>query len=229
MIRLSKKTEDKTEPVNPSSGDNAGNNSGADKPSTVTPPADGKDPAKSGDGSEKKPAQPQKGSKLTSEDGKAEYVVISDDGQTPAVAYKLAAGVKDKTVKVSSSVTVDNVTYKVTAIAANAFKGNKKVKSIVLPSGITEIGDNAFSGCTALTKIVIPAKVTKLGANLFKGNKKLQLIQIKTKKLKDKTVAKKAFKGVGKKVVVKVPKSKKAFYTKLFRKKGLIKKVKITK
>ena len=36
-----------------------------------------------------------------------------------------------------------------------------------------------------------------------------------------------AFKGVGDKVTIKVPKGKKKAYTKLFRKKGLSKKVKI--
>ena len=50
---------------------------------------------------------------------------------------------------------------------------------------------------------------------------------IKSKKLTNKNVAKKAFSGVGNKVVIKVPKAKKKAYTTLFRKKGLSKKVKI--
>lgn len=69
--------------------------------------------------------------------------------------------------------------------------------------------------------------VKKLGKNAFKGCKKLKTLTIKSKKLTAKSISKDAFKGLTKKTVIKVPKSKKAAYTKLFRKKGLSKKVKI--
>ena len=62
--------------------------------------------------------------------------------------------------------------------------------------------------------------------NAFKGNKKLTTIIINTTKLTKKTVAKNAFKGVGNKVRIKVPKNKKKAYIKLFRIKGLKKAVK---
>ncbi|MCR5203182.1 MAG: SH3 domain-containing protein [Lachnospiraceae bacterium] len=95
-------------------------------------------------------------------------------------------------------------TYKVTAIEKNAFKGNKKVKTIT-------IGTN----------------VKKLENNLFKNCKKLKKIVIKTKMLKATNIDKKAFSGVKKKVVIQVPKGKKSKYQKIFRKKGLSKKVKV--
>ena len=94
--------------------------------------------------------------------------------------------------------------YKVTALGSKAFKTDKSVKTIIIPKSIKNISNNAF-----------------------KGNKKLNIIIIKTNKLTKKTVAKKAFKGVGNNVKIKVPKSKKKAYIKLFRKKGLSNKVKI--
>ena len=50
---------------------------------------------------------------------------------------------------------------------------------------------------------------------------------IKSTKLKASKVTKGAFKGVTKKTVIKVPKAKVKAYRKMFRKKGLNKKVKV--
>lgn len=55
------------------------------------------------------------------------------------------------------------------------------------------------------------------------------LLEIKTKKLTKKTVAKKTFKSIRKKTVIKVPKSKYKAYKKVLRARGLNKKVKIKK
>ena len=40
-----------------------------------------------------------------------------------------------------------------TDISDGAFKGNKKLKSIVIPDGVTDIGWNAFSECTNLKSV----------------------------------------------------------------------------
>lgn len=108
-----------------------------------------------------------------------------------------------KTVKIPSTVTVNGVKAKVTAIDKNAFKKAKK----------------------KLTKVVIGANVTTIGKKAFAGCKKLRKITIKTKKLK--SVGKKAFKGINKNAVIKVQKAKKKAYTKLLKNKGQAKTVKI--
>ena len=108
-----------------------------------------------------------------------------------------------KSVKIPSTVTVNGVKAKVTAIDKNAFKKAKK----------------------KLTKVVIGANVTTIGKKAFAGCKKLRKITIKTKKLK--SVGKKAFKGINKNAVIKVPKAKKKAYTKLLRNKGQAKTVRI--
>ncbi len=108
-----------------------------------------------------------------------------------------------KTVKIPSTVTVNGVKAKVTAIDKNAFKKAKK----------------------KLTKVVIGANVTTIGKKAFAGCKKLRKITIKTKKLK--SVGKKAFKGINKNAIIKVPKAKKKAYTKLLKNKGQAKTVRI--
>ena len=118
---------------------------------------------------------------------------------------------------------------KVTSIGDDAFRDCKKLTTVTMGAKVTSIGDNAFRGCTSLKKIIIPANVKSLGAYAFAGNNALRTIVIKTKKLTAKTVASKAFKGVSKKVTIKVPKAKLKVYRTLFRKKGLSAKVKIKK
>lgn len=107
-------------------------------------------------------------------------------------------------ITVPNTVTIDGVTYKVTSIAKNAFKNNKKLKKIVIGSNIKTIDANAFSGC-----------------------KNLKSITIKSKNVK--TIGKNAFKGIKSNAKIKVPGSKVKKYKKLLEGKGLKKTVKICK
>jgi hypothetical protein len=55
----------------------------------------------------------------------------------------------------------------VVEIGAGAFSGNKTMKSVVIPEGVTVIEKDAFDGCTALMSITIPSSIIRIGA---KGN-----------------------------------------------------------
>ena len=107
-----------------------------------------------------------------------------------------------KTVNVKNTVKINNVSFKVTAIGANALKNHKKLTKVVIGNNVTGIGKQAFAGCS-----------------------KLKSIQIKAKALK--SVGSKAFKGIDKKAVIKVPKNKKKAYAKKLAGKGQVKTVKI--
>ena len=67
----------------------------------------------------------------------------------------------------------------------------------------------------------------KLGAYAFSGCKNLKTLTIKYKALKSKDLSRNAFKGISKDTVIKVPQGKASSYRKLFRSKGLSKKVKV--
>ena len=150
-----------------------------------------------------KPSKPEylkKGTKFIGPD-KNQYKVTCADGKTFTVAYlKPKKGVKG-TVKIPDSITVNHVIYKVTEIAANAFKNQKKIRKVVIPSGVSKIGKKAFYGC-----------------------KNLKNITIKTTKLTKKRVGSKAFSGIHAKAVIKVPKKKLSAYRKMLKARGAAKK-----
>ena len=118
---------------------------------------------------------------------------------------------------------------KVKTIGTKAFYNCSKLTKITLGSKLTTIKASAFGNCKKLTKITIPKNVTSLGGNLFKGCKKLKTVTIKSTKLKAKKINKKAFSGVPTSTKVKVPSKKIKTYKTMLVKKGLSKKVKVTK
>ena len=76
----------------------------------------------------------------------------------------------DKIIKVpTTAVNRYGKNVPVTAIAANAFKGNTNVTDIIPGSNIERIGAGAFAGCTALERITIPKKVSMIPLGTFEG------------------------------------------------------------
>lgn len=140
-------------------------------------------------------AAPAKGDVV--KDKNASYTVSNVKNKT--VEYKAPASKKKTSAVIPATVKVKGVSYKVTSIAKNAFKNNKKLKKVTIGANITSIGANAFSGCKVLKNVVV--KSTKL-----------------------KTIGKNAFKGIQKKAVIKVPAKKLKAYKKLFGSKAGIKK-----
>ena len=162
----------------------------------------------------------------TFDSGNYRYKVISAAKQTAQVI-----GLKNtKLTKITiyNTVSLGGKSYKVTSVAASAFKGNKKVTSVTIGKTAQVIGKNAFAGCSKLKKVTVKGNGLKqIGAKAFYNCKKLTSITIKSKVLKK--VGKNAFKGINKKAVIKVPSAKLKAYTKLLAKKGQSKTVKIKK
>ncbi len=159
----------------------------------VTPePSATPKPIKKPDNPESKRIAPEKGVIKTI--GNLKYKVTKSAKKNGTVSM---IGVKNKKigkVSVPSKVKIDGYTFKVTEVGAKAFKGCKKLKYARLGSNISKIGSKAFY-C----------------------DKKLKKVTIKSKKLK--AVGKNALKGVGKKTVIRMPKSKMKAYRKLLGKK----------
>lgn len=132
-------------------------------------------------------------------------------------------------VKIPGTVKIGGITYKVTAVANNAFKNNKKLTKVTIGNYVTDIGKNAFYNCKKLKTVIIGKNVKKIGSKAFYGCKALKNITIKTKKLTAKTVGTSAFKSIYGKAVFKVPASKVNSYKALFKAKGAGKKIKVKK
>ena len=112
----------------------------------------------------------------------------------PTIAFVGYSNKKATKLSVPSTVKYGNVTYKVTSIAANALKNNKKLKSVVIGKNVKTIGKNSFKGCKKLKSIIIKSKnITKVSAG--------------------------ALKNVSSKITIKCPKGKVKKYKKLLKKK----------
>ena len=177
-----------------------------------------------------KPDVPAAGTSLKEKTGREFKVTESDGSESkPSVTLtKLSAKEKKaKKVTIPKTVTINNVKYRVTGIAAKAFKNSKKLQTVVIPDKVTEIGTGSFEGCKKLKSVTIGKNVTSIGKNAFKNCKNLKKITVKSTKLKK--VGKGALTGINRKCVIKVPKKQLKSYKRLFKGKGQKKSVKIKK
>lgn len=130
--------------------------------------------------------------------------------------------------KAGTKYTVAGCQYKVIKAGAEVslVGTNKNAKSVTIPAVIkvkgvtykvTSIGAKAFNGSKKLTKVTVGANIKKISNNAFFKCKSLKTVTIKSVLLTKKTANKKAFKGVNKKMVIKVPKKVKKAYVKIFK------------
>ena len=136
----------------------------------------------------KKLFYPKAGTKYTV--AGCQYKVIKAGAEVSLVGTNKNA----KSVTIPAVIKVKGVTYKVTSIGAKAFNGSKKLTKVTIGTNIKKISNNAFFKC-----------------------KSLKMVTIKSVLLTKKTANKKAFKGVNKKMVIKVPKKMKKAYVKIFK------------
>lgn len=111
-----------------------------------------------------------------------------------------------QSVIIPDTIIHDRITYKVTSIAKNAFKNNKKIKAVTIGKNVTTIGANAFYGCS-----------------------KLKTLKIKSTNLTTKRIGSKAFSKTPKSMKVTIPKKKFKTYKSMLIKKGLNKKAEYKK
>lgn len=156
------------------------------------------------------------------EDGQIIYTCNRCGEQKAGTLEKLAYP------KAGTKYTVAGCQYKVTKAGAEVslIKTNKKAKRVTIPAVIkvngvtykvTSIGAKAFNGNKKLTKVTIGTNIKKISNNAFFKCKSLKTVTIKSVLLTKKTASKRAFKGVNKKMVIKVPKKVKKAYVKIFK------------
>lgn len=130
--------------------------------------------------------------------------------------------------KAGTKYTVAGCQYKVIKAGAEVslVGTNKNAKSVTIPAVIkvkgvtykvTSIGAKAFNGSKKLTKVTVGANIKKISNNAFFKCKSLKTVTIKSVLLTKKTASKRAFKGISRKMVIKVPKKMKKAYVKIFK------------
>lgn len=148
---------------------------------------------------------PVVGEKLQDSVKKANFKVTVSKENAVEVEYVAPVKKNAKKVTIPETVTLsDGTKAKVTSIAANAFKGNKKLTTVVIGKNIKKIGKKAFYNCKNLKKITINST-----------------------SLTKKSIGAKAFKNTSNKAVVKVVKKKLKTYKKILIAKGISKKAKM--
>ena len=113
-----------------------------------------------------------KGTKLIDKKGNTYKVTNVKKKEVTFVAQKKNA---KGTLTIPATITAGKQKYKVTAIAAKACKGNRKITKVTIGKNVRSIGKQAFYGC-----------------------KKLKKITIKSTSLKNKNIGKQAFSKIAK-------------------------------
>lgn len=134
------------------------------------------------------------------------YRVLDTKKKTAAVVgVGGKKGKKVTSVTIAKTVKINGVTYKVTKIGKNAFKGCKYLKKITIGSNVKKIEKGAFANCRKLASI-----------NMKKANGIT-------------SIGSKAFSKINSKAKVSVPSKKLSKYTRMLKKAGLPKKAVIKK
>ena len=81
------------------------------------------------------------------------------------------------TANIPALVEYNSVTYSVTSIGAQAFRGCG-FTAVTIPNSVTSIGERAFQNCSSLTSVTIPNSVTSIGDFTFLGCSSMTSITI---------------------------------------------------
>ena len=105
---------------------------------------------------------------------------------------KLLKKSKSKVV-IPATVKINGYSFKVTAVSANAFKNDRKLKSVTIGKNVKTIGRRAFFKCSDLKNITWKGtKAPKIGKQAFKGIQKKCKITVSKKMTKKQLKAFKA-------------------------------------
>lgn len=124
--------------------------------------------------------------------GKLKYQIISCKKGKMSVKA-VGNRYRKKQLQIPSKISYQTKTYQVTAIGGKAFKGNRYIRKIAVPSSVHTIGKQAFAHMKKLNRITFGRHLKKLGKQACYGDTSLKSVTIKSlSKIK---VGKKAFAG----------------------------------
>ena len=97
-------------------------------------------------------------------------VVLNSDGNMATIGTGYNACIPqyaEGKMHIPSTVTHNNITYNVTAIAPVAFRFCTRLTEVEIDEGVTTIGNYAFVGCLDMEAISLPSTVTQIGGGAF--------------------------------------------------------------
>ena len=179
---------------------------GLKKSQTETPPTPNQTETPATPGQTEKPSTPEKPTVVQKVSKNVTTVFwIQRKKQQLLLVSEAKKAKKVTSVTIAKTVKINGVTYKVTKIGKNAFKGCKYLKKITIGSNVKKIEKGAFANCRKLASI-----------NMKKANGIT-------------SIGSKAFSKINSKAKVSVPSKKLSKYTRMLKKAGLPKKAVIKK
>ena len=120
-------------------------------------------------------------------DGGISYKVIQTERNSEAVIVQRAGKIKKNSIVIPNTIVIENQAYKVCGIGSKAFADCKKLKTVVIGKYVSVIEANAFKGCRALKKVII--KTTNLtnknvAKSAFKGTNKRLVYKVQKQSYK---------------------------------------------
>lgn len=97
-------------------------------------------------------------------------VVLNTDGNVATIGTGYNACIPqyaEGKLHIPSTITHNNITYTVTAIAPVAFRFCTRLTEVEIDEGVTTIGNFAFVGCKKIEAISLPSTVTQIGGGAF--------------------------------------------------------------
>lgn len=132
-----------------------------------------------------------------------------------------------KSLKIPSTVKINDRKFEVTEISKHAFDDMKKLNYLKIGNKVTEIPSKAFIHCEKLESVIIGDSVKTIGKKAFYKLENLKKIKIRCLKLK--TIEEKALDGIAPKAKIRLPKKKFKKYSKLLKEYGLLDTIRIVK
>lgn len=137
-----------------------------------------------------------------------------------AKASVAITGLSDNKVinlSVPDTIQIYGVTYKVTSIGKNAFRGQPKMKTAKIGNNVTAIGYGAFYACPILNSVTVGKRVKTIGNHAFCRGTKLRMLTFQGTAL---TKLENHLLYQVTNLTIKAPSSKVKAYKKLFTNKG---------
>lgn len=170
-----------------------------------TPPTPNQTETPATPGQTEKPSTPEKPTVVQKVSKNVTYRVLNAKKKTAVVVgVGGKKGKKVTSVTIAKTVKINGVTYKVTKIGKNAFKGCKYLKKITIGSNVKKIEKGAFANCRKLASINMKKAngITSIGSKSFSKINSKAKVSVPSKKLSKYTrMLKKA--GLPKKAVIK--------------------------
>ena len=106
------------------------------------------------------------------------YEILDEENKTAQIVDYNPPRTSDSGAGIELVIPAELDEYHIIGIADNAFKLQRKLKSVTISEGITYIGSRAFSSCDGIIRLKFPESLTSIGNRAFSNCKGLMSITL---------------------------------------------------